>query len=124
MQDELQSVTELNRELVCNADEHFHPARTILSEIFRCLKLCKVFVAVLSKNYCKSRYCQYEIEHAHLLNMPIILIIIERVEEDNMNLVTKEVFETFTRVQFVQDDGHYRLQPGWEQLCDSIIQLM
>ena len=109
---------------MCNADVHFHPARTTLSEIFRCLKLCEVFVAVVSKNYCKSRYCQYEIEHAHLLAKPIILIFIEHVPEDNMNLITKEVFETFTRVQFIIEDGQYELRPGWDQLCESIIQLI
>ena len=60
-QSHLQSMTDVNRDLVCNADVHFHPARTILSEIFRCLKLCDVFVAVVSKNYCNSKFCRYDI---------------------------------------------------------------
>ena len=124
MQDELQSVLELDRELICNADVDFHPARTILSEIFRCLKLCDVFVAVVSKNYCKSKFCRYEIEHAHLLERPIILIFIEHVREKDMNLITREVFQTFTRVQLVLEDGQYKLQPGWPQLCGSIVQLL
>ena len=123
-QSHLQSMTDVNRDLVCNADVHFHPARTILSEIFRCLKLCDVFVAVVSKNYCNSKFCRYEIEHAHLLEKPIILIFVEHVPEDKMNLITKEVFETFTRVQLVSENGEYNLQPGWQQLCESIIQLL
>ena len=122
----MQAVTQIrNRDLVCNADVNFHPARTILSEIFRCLKDCDVFVAVVSTSFCKSRFCRYEIEHAHLLEMPIILIFIERVNEDDMNLITKEVFETFTRVQFAMDiDGEYRITPDWPHICESIIQLI
>ena len=117
-------MTNLDRELVCNADVDFHPARTILSEIFRCVKLCEVFVAVVSKNYCNSRYCRYEIEHAHLLGKPIILIFIEHVPEENMDLITKEVFETFTRVQFIMEDGQYEMRPSWDSVCESIIQLI
>ena len=117
-------ITGLDRELVCNADLHFHPAKTILSEIFRCVKICDVFVVVMSKNYCKSKFCRYEIEHAHLLEKPIILVFIEHVPKDDMNLITREVFETFTRVQFVFEDGQPILQPGWQQVCKSIIQLI
>lgn len=124
MQDHLQMITGLDRELVCNADLHFHPAKTILSEIFRCVKICDVFVVVMSKNYCKSKFCRYEIEHAHLLEKPIILVFIEHVPKDDMNLITREVFETFTRVQFVFEDGQPILQPGWQQVCESIIQLI
>ena len=124
IQSHLQSMTGVSRDLVCIADVHFHPVRTTLSEIFRCLKLCDVFVAVVSKNYCRSRYCQYEIEHAHLLQRPIILIFTEHVPEENMNLITKEVFDTFTRVQLVLENGEYKLQPGWQQLCESVIQLL
>ena len=109
---------------MCNADVHFTPGRKLLSEIFRCLKQCEVFVAVISKNYCSSKFCRYEIEHAHLLEKPIILIFIEHVPKDDMNLITRKVFETFTRVQFVVENDQYKLQPGWEQLSESVIQLL
>ena len=122
----MEEITKIrNRELVCNADINFNPARTILSEIFRCLEVCDVFVAVVSTRYCKSRYCQYEIEHAHFLARPIILIFIERVNVEDMNLITRKVFETFTRVQLAKDnDGEYRIAPDWPKICESIIQLL
>ena len=78
----------------------------------------------MSENYCKSKYCRYEIEHAHLLGKPIILVFIEHVPKKDMDLITKEVFETFTRVQFVFEDGQPVLKPGWHPLCESIIQLI
>ena len=109
---------------MCNADVHFHPARTILSEIFRCLKHSEVFVAVISNNYLKSRHCRYEIEHAHLLKRPIVLVFLEHVRKENMNSVTREVFETYIRVQIVFDEDHCRLEPGLQQLCESIVQLL
>ena len=109
---------------MCNADAHFTPGRMLLREIFRCLKQCEVLVAVISKNYCKSKYCRYEMEHAHLLEKPIILIFLEHVPVDEMNLLTREVFETFTRVQFLKENEQYKLEPGWKELSESIIQLM
>lgn len=124
MQDHLNQITGLDRELVCNADIHFYPAKTILSEIFHWIKQCEVLVAVMSENYCKSRYCRYEIEHAHLLGKPIILVFIENVPKKDMDLITREVFETFTRVQFVFEDGQPVLKPGWQPLCESIIELI
>lgn len=117
-------MTGLERELVCNADDHFQPAHSIMSEIFRCLKESEVFVAVVSENYCSSRFCHYEIEHAHLLKKPIILIFKEHVAEGSMNLVTREVFETFTRVRFVFEEGQYRIKPDWPNICESIIHLI
>ena len=124
LQENLQLITKLDRELVCNADVHFTPGRMLILEIYRCVKQCEVFVAVISKNYFSSKYCRREIEHAHLLEKPIILIFIEHVPKEEMNLITKEVFETFTRVQFLKEDGQYKLEPGWQQLCESIIQLI
>ena len=78
----------------------------------------------MSENYCKSRYCRYEIEHAHLLEKPIILVFIEHVPKKDMNLITREVFETFTRVQFEYEDGEPVLKPGWLPFCESIVQLI
>ena len=120
----LQAVIKLNREFVCNADDHFIPGRPIMKEIFRCISCSEVFVAVMSKNYCLSRFCQYEIEHAHFLKKPIILIFIEHVGVDAMNLVTKEIFETFSRVKFVIENGQYEIHPDWPEICQSIIQMM
>ena len=120
----LQAITELDRDLVCNSERHFVPGRPILSEIFRCLSVSEVFVAVISRNYCNSRFCHFEIDHAHLLKKPIILIFMEHVEEDAMNLATREVFETFTRTKFVLEDGQYKIKPDWPEICKAIIQLM
>lgn len=124
LQRHLQAVTKLNRHFVCNADDHFIPGHPILKEIFRCISSSEVFVAVVSKNYCSSRFCHYEIEHAYFLKKPIILIFIEHVDVDVMNLVTKEIFETFSRVKFVTENGEYKIHPDWPEICQSIIQMM
>lgn len=63
-------------------------------------------------------------EQARLQGKPIILIFTEEVEEGDMTIVIREVFRKYTRVKLVLEAGNYRLQPDWEQLCVSIIQLM
>ena len=92
--------------------------------MIRCLDESAVFIAVVSKNYCNSEYCKLEIEQAHLQGKPIILIFIEEVKEEEMTLVIRQVFRNNTRVKFVFEEGHYRLQPDRDHVCKSIMQLM
>ena len=125
LQARLQSIAGTDRELVCDADRHFYLGRTILMETARCLKECSVFVAVVSTNFCSSRYCQLEVEKARILAKPIILIFKEHVDERHMSLATKEVFDTFARAKFVYDEnGEPRIQPDWDHICESSLQLM
>ena len=95
-----------------------------MAEMFRCLDDCPVFVAVVSKSFCASRYCRHEIETAHTEGKPIILIFKEHVPEDQMDHVTKKVFSNFTRVKCVLSDNGVDLQPPWDVLCKSIIELI
>lgn len=120
----LETRTGIHRDLVCLADRHFRPGRTIFSEIIKSLNESAVFIAVLSRNYCNSDYCKLEIEQACLQRKPIILMFIEKVEEERMNPVIRAIFRKYTRVKFILEDGHYRLQPDWENVCDSIMQLI
>ena len=120
----LKAITNTNRDLVCYADRHFVPGCTILSEMVRCLENSSVFIAVVSSDYCASDFCKFEIEQAHLMRKPIILIFKEHVEEGDMNPVTREVFQHFTRVKCVYEDSQQRIQPDWKEICDAIIQFM
>ena len=120
----LEEKTGINRELVCVADRHFRPGRTIFAEMIKCLEDSAIFVAVVSRSFCKSDYCKRETEEAHLKRMPIILIFIEEVEVEQMSRVIQEVFQHFTRVKLVYDEGQFRLQPDIERVCDSIMLLL
>ena len=95
-----------------------------MAEMFRCLDDCPVFLAVVSKSFCDSRYCRHEIETAHTEGKPIILIFKEHVPEDKMDHVTRKVFNNFTRVKCVFGENGVDLQPSWDILCQSIIELM
>ena len=117
-------MTNIDRELICFGDRHFRPGHTIFSEILRCLEESKVVVVVLSRNYCQSDYCKLDIEQAQLMRKPIILILTEHVKEEAMNNVIRGVFKNTTRARFVVEDGRYRLEPDWDQVCMSILQLI
>ena len=120
----LQAITRADRNLVCDAEIHFIPGHNIYQEMSRCIEESAVFVAVISENYCKSDHCQIEIAEARTTGKPILLIFKEHVAEDKMRIVIREIFRNFTRIKFVEEEGQYRIQPGWEQVCESIIQML
>ena len=120
----LQAITQVERDLVCDADIHFIPGHNIYQEMSRCIEESAVFVAVISENYCKSDHCQIEIAEARTTGKPILLIFKEHVVASKMGIVVRDIFRQFARVKFVKEDDTYRIQPGWEQICESIIQLI
>ena len=88
------------------------------------LEDCAVFVVVLSKNYCYSDYCKHEIEQARLMRKPIVIIMKEVVNEEDMNGVIKETFKHFTRATFRFEEEGLRLEQDWEYICQCIFQLL
>ena len=56
--------------------------------------------------------------------MPILLIFIEHVDEEDISRVTREVFMYNTQADFVMEGRVYRLNMDWESVCESIIQLL
>ena len=120
----LKTLTGTDRDLVAIGDRYFRLGRSIFAEIIRMLEGCAVIVVVLSKNYCHSEYCKHEIEQARLMRKPMVIIMKEFVEENEMNGVIKETFNHFTRATFRFDDYDVRLQQDWEYICQCIIQLL
>ena len=51
------------------------------------------------------------IEQARIQGKPIILDFIEKLEEEEMLLVIREMFRNYTHFKFVLEEGQYRLQP-------------
>ena len=58
------------------------------------------------------------------MDRPIIMAFIEEVDESLMTRVTREIFRSAARVKIFEQDGEYRVEPGWDEICQSIIQLM
>ena len=56
--------------------------------------------------------------------MPILLIFIEHVDEEDISRVTREVFMYNTQANFVMEERVYRLNMNWESVCESIIHLL
>ena len=117
-------LTGCDRDLVATGDRYFRLGRSIFAEIIRMLEDCAVFVVVLSKNYCYSDYCKHEIEQARLMRKPIVIIMKEVVNEEDMNGVIKETFKHFTRATFRFEEDGLRLDQDWDYICQSIIQLL
>ena len=120
----LKAVTGTDRDLVAIGDRHFRLGRSIFAEIIRLLEDCAVVVIVLSTNYCNSEYCKHEIEQARLMRKPIVVIMKEVVDENEMNGVIKETFKHFTRATFSFEEDGFKLEHDWEYICECIVQLL
>ena len=117
-------MAETDRDLVCVGDRYFRLGRSIFGEILQCLDDCAVVVVVMSTNYIRSEYCNLEIEHARLKNKPIVILMKEEVNQDDMNAVTKQIFRHFTRIKFICDeDGQPGPERTWRCICEEIIML-
>ena len=123
-QKNLQSIVGTEKDLVIIGDRYFRPGHSLFTEITRCLENCALVVAVMSLNYCKSYYCQQEIEEARIRGKPVIMIFKEDVDEKEMSEVMKEVFKNFTRVKIVDEGDGVKSEPDWPFVCQSIIQLL
>ena len=123
-QKNLQSIVGTEKELVIVGDMYFRAGHGLLAEISRCLDNCALVVAVMSLNYCKSYYCQQEIEGARSRGKPVILIFIEDVDEKEMSEAMKEVFRNFVRVKVVNEGNEVKSGPDWPFVCQSIIHLL
>ena len=118
-QETLESFCDTEGDLVCTSD--IRPGRCILHILSGYINDSAVFIAVMSKNYCNEKRHTLEIEHALLEEKPIILIFIEKMEEDEMPPVILNVFKYYARAKFVAEGG---IQLDWAHVCKSIIKLV
>ena len=117
-------MTDCNKEHICDAELHFTPGHNVFVEMRRCIVDSAVFVAVVSKNFCKSYFCDVEISEARTTGKPIILIFTENVEVEKMSVVIRDVFMNNARAKIVKEGNKYQMYPPWEQLCKAIIRLI
>ena len=114
----------VDRDLVSFADASFMPGQTRVSEITRCLKGSSVFVAVISRNYCNSDYCKYEIQEARRMEKPIFLMFIEEVDQNYMDLRIWGIIRNYLHETIILDNGEYKPRLGWKYFCNFILGLI
>ena len=80
---------------------------------------------VVSEAFCRSNYCQIELQQPYELNKPIILMIQQACNEELMSPLLKEMFNRNTRVIWLGNDGlrEFAMKTTWENICESVLRL-
>ncbi|XP_053372776.1 toll-like receptor 4 [Mercenaria mercenaria] len=124
LNENLQLMTGIDRELVCTGDRHFRPGFYVHNEAYRGLDTTSVMVVVASGNFCRSSYCQNELDQAYVKKKPIILMFIEHIDREDMIPTMKELYQRNVRVLWTVENGEYKMKTTWNNVCTSILDLI
>lgn len=114
----------LNRQnLVCDGDTCFRLGTPIVHEMHRNLNKCPVVLFLVSRAFCRSANCRDELQFAHSMNKPIVLMFKEHVPEYVMTPVMRVLFKRFTRLSWKMENGEPKLSTSWDHLCRCLITL-
>ncbi|XP_045206135.2 toll-like receptor 3 [Mercenaria mercenaria] len=119
----LSEITRSKEELVCIGDRHFRPGFALREEVMRCVENSSVFLAIISRNFCRKAWCNLEIGEAYDQNKPIIMLMTEHVEKELMDYLLQKMFDRYTHATWIPDDNGGHVEPEWKIFCNSIIQL-
>ena len=92
LEQKLQDIVGVERDLVFLGDKHYQVGYPIFEETMRSIKISCSVVFVVSEAFCRSNYCQIELQQAYELNKPIILMIKEACPEELMFPLLKFLF--------------------------------
>ncbi|XP_045206119.2 toll-like receptor 2 [Mercenaria mercenaria] len=121
--DHLSKMTRSNKPLVCLGDKHFRPGYPLRDEVMRCIEESSVFLAIISRNFCRRIWCNLEIGEAYDQKKPIIMLMVEYVEKELMDDFLQKIFNRYAHATWKPDDKGGHIEPEWKLFCKSIIQL-
>ena len=93
-------------------------------EIIRCIETSSVVIFFLTKAFCKSSWCRYEAQVAHLEKKPIVLMFWEEIDTKLLPVEFRKFLSQMTCVYWDYRNGRCVMRPRWTELCDTIVGLM
>jgi succinyl-CoA synthetase alpha subunit len=124
LNENLQLMTGIDRNLVCTGDLNLRPGFYLHNETYLLLNKTCVIIAAVSKNFCHSVNCQNELEQAYVNGKPIILMFIEHVEQEQMSTTMKELYQRKVRIVWTLKNGENEMKTTWGNVCTSILELI
>ncbi|KAH3850669.1 hypothetical protein DPMN_093094 [Dreissena polymorpha] len=124
MNETFKRVVGVERDLVCIGDEQFKVGWNIYREIYRCMGLSHVVVLVLSEGFANSAFCDQELDIAIQLKKPIVLLLKDRVNIDELSEPIQVLYRTNVRILIEYEHGEYVLKTTWDNVCRSILQMI
>ncbi|XP_045202891.2 toll-like receptor 4 isoform X2 [Mercenaria mercenaria] len=124
LNENLQLMTGLDRNLVCTVDMYGRPGYMKLNETALCIERASAVIMVVSDSFCSSMDCHHEVDQAYRLNKPIILMMKGHVDENLMMPTMKMLFNSNVRILWTLENDEYILKTTWENVCTSVLDLI
>ena len=109
LEHKLQEVVGVERDLVFLGDKHYQVGYPIFEETMRSIKISCSIMFVVTDAFCRSNYCQIELQQAYDLHKPIILVMEQTCDQELMSPLLNELFNRNTRVIWLGNDGNVSL---------------
>jgi hypothetical protein len=122
LNENLQLMIGTDRNLVCTGDTHLRPGFMVYDETLKCLDRSSVVILVVSDNFLRSSYCQYELDQAYLQRKPIVLMLLGHVDEELMTPTMKQLYKRDVRILWTVENGQFALKNTWENICSSVLE--
>ena len=109
LEQKLQEIVGVGRDLVFLGDKHDQVSYPIFEETIRSIKLSCSVMFVVTDAFCRSNYCQIELQQTYDLRKPIILVMEQTCDQELMSPLLNELFNRNTRVIWLGNDGNVSL---------------
>ncbi|XP_045186885.2 toll-like receptor 6 [Mercenaria mercenaria] len=119
----LRTCVDCNQELICVGNLKFRPGFSIHEEMVKCISESYVVALLVSNAFCESRWCETEIKEAATQNKPVVLFLLDHVDEDMMSPYLRTLFRRYTRVIITIKNNEVELSPDMSIICQSLIEL-
>jgi hypothetical protein len=124
LNENLQLMTEINRDLICTHNMHVEIGHGILAETARCINSSSALIAVVSDSYHCDGNCFLELDFACRFRKPIVLCANETIDEAVFEQPMLMPFRKETRVIWKFENNQYNMNTTLEDLCSSLLDII
>lgn len=118
----LQRRVDDKRDLVFVSEVHMRAGVSIKDGIRDAFARSAVLLFILTDSTIDSEWCVFEFHEALNIGKPIVIMVKDIVNEDILPEQIKTFFANNTRIFWKEDEnGEYRLETSWDNVCESIM---
>ncbi|KAL3888660.1 hypothetical protein ACJMK2_001025 [Sinanodonta woodiana] len=117
----LQKELGVNENLVCISDRDFGVGVSITDEIINAVSSSCAALFIVSKEFARSRWCEFEAEIALYQGKPIILVTLGDVKIRSLPTSLRKVCFKWTRLEWPGANNPDKLEGFWKRLVNAIV---
>ncbi|KAK3609578.1 hypothetical protein CHS0354_019592 [Potamilus streckersoni] len=107
--------------LVCISDRDFDVGVSISDEIIHAIASSSAVLFIISKEFARSRWCEFEAEIALYQEKPMILVVLGDLKVRSLPSSLRKVCFKWTRLEWPSSENQAKLEEFWNKLIKAII---